>query len=89
MDWHNYGFSILEVGGSNKFLVKLAKIYEITVGRFAWKHLTVSKAMKKDLIRMINVPDHLVYVVYDRATSKFKNITQEEKQALFVRIGLP
>jgi beta-1,4-mannosyltransferase len=77
VDWHNYGFSILEVGGSNKFLVKIGKIYEVAVGRLAWKHLTVSKAMKKDLIRMINVPEQLVYVVYDRATSKFKSLSQE------------
>jgi len=70
-------------------LVKIAKIYEVAIGRLAWKHLTVSNAMKKDLIRMINVPEKLVYVVYDRATSKFKSLTQEEKEALFVRIGLP
>lgn len=55
----------------------------------AWKHLTVSKAMKKDLIQLIGVDPNLIHVVYDRATSKFKTLSQNEKSALFVKIGLP
>ena len=42
IDWHNYGFSILEVGGSSKLLIKVAKWYELFFGKMAWKHLTVS-----------------------------------------------
>ena len=49
----------------------------------AWKHLTVSKAMKKDLIQLTGVDPNLIHVVYDRATSKFKTLSQDEKSALF------
>lgn len=79
VDWHNYGFSILEVGGSGKKLVKVAKWYEVFFGKMAWKHLTVSIAMKNDLVMLTGVNPDLVHVVYDRATSKFKSLTKEEK----------
>jgi beta-1,4-mannosyltransferase len=55
----------------------------------AWKHLTVSEAMKQNLVQLIRVDPKLVHVVYDRATNKFKSLNQDEKQALFVKIGLP
>ncbi len=89
VDWHNYGFSILEVGGSGKSLVKVAKWYEVFFGKMAWKHLTVSEAMKKNLLQLIRVDPKLVHVVYDRATSKFKSLNLEEKNTLFNKIGLP
>ena len=89
VDWHNYGFSILQVGGAGKSIVGLARWYELFFGKMAWKHLTVSEAMKKNLVELIRVDPKLVHVVYDRATSKFKTLNSEEKQALFVKIGLP
>jgi beta-1,4-mannosyltransferase len=49
IDWHNYGFSILRVNQANRAIVWIAKVYEVYVGKFAWKHLTVSEAMKRDL----------------------------------------
>lgn len=89
VDWHNYGFSILEIGGCSKTLVKIAKWYELFFGRMAWKHLTVSEAMKRHLVQMIDVEPSIVHVVYDKATSKFKNLTKSEKEALFTKIALP
>ena len=89
VDWHNYGYSILEIGGSGKSLVKVAKWYEVFFGKMAWKHLTVSGAMKNNLVQLIGVDPRLVHVVYDRATSKFKSVNQEERNALFTKIGLP
>lgn len=49
VDWHNYGFSIMQVGGSSKTFVKIAKMYETLIGKFGWQHLTVSNAMKSNL----------------------------------------
>jgi beta-1,4-mannosyltransferase len=89
VDWHNYGFSILQVGGTGKAIVGLARWYELFFGKMAWKHLTVSEAMKQNLVQLIRVDPKLVHVVYDRATNKFKSLNQDEKQALFVKIGLP
>ena len=42
IDWHNYGFTILESVGSNRILVNLAKKYEIIFGNWAHHNLAVS-----------------------------------------------
>lgn len=52
----------------------LAKWYELFFGKMAWKHLTVSEAMKQNLVQLIRVDPKLVHVVYDKATSKFKSL---------------
>lgn len=49
IDWHNYGWTILEVNGASKMLIKLARRYELFFGRFGDYHLTVSEAMKINL----------------------------------------
>jgi beta-1,4-mannosyltransferase len=49
IDWHNYGFSIMAVGGRPAALVKIARWYEFWLGRFGDFHLTVSAAMRSDL----------------------------------------
>lgn len=88
VDWHNYGFTIMQVGGANRHLVSVARWYETFIGRFGWKHLTVSKAMKDDLVRIVAIPTHSVFVLYDCATSRFKALSDDEKTAIFVKIGL-
>jgi len=45
----------LEVGGASKSLVKIAKWYELLIGKMGWRHLTVSQAMKSDLIKMVGL----------------------------------
>lgn len=49
IDWHNYGWTILQVNRANRLFVRLAKVFELTFGRFADYHLTVSEAMKRNL----------------------------------------
>lgn len=49
IDWHNYGWTILEVNRVNKLLVKFVRFYELFFGRFGDHHLTVSEAMKVNL----------------------------------------
>ena len=62
----------------------MARCYEITLGRFGDHHLTVSEAMKKDLMRLIpRLRNERVHVLYDRATSKFKpGLSMAEKFAV-------
>jgi beta-1,4-mannosyltransferase len=73
IDWHNYGWTILEVNRANKTLVKCAKAFEIYFGRFADYHLTVSKAMKEHLGSIAPAINRKpIHVLYDRATPKFK-----------------
>ena len=56
LDWHNYGFSILRVSGVNRFLVKIARIYERLWGRMWDFHLWVSKNFEQDLIQNFGIP---------------------------------
>lgn len=88
IDWHNYGFSILAVNRTNKFLVKAAKHYEVFLGRFGWRHLTVSKAMKTDLATMTGIRPEHIQVLYDRATPKFAEVSERERRELFGSLGL-
>ena len=88
IDWHNYGFSILKVGGSNKYLVSIAKWYELFFGKMGWRHLTVSQAMKTNLIELVGMRAEDVFVLYDCATNRFKSLTQDEKLAMYHKISL-
>ena len=73
IDWHNYGWTILEVNRANKFLVKCARAYELFFGRFGDYHLTVSEAMKVNLATIAPaIGRKPIHVLYDRATPKFK-----------------
>lgn len=49
VDWHNYGYTILESCGRGTFICKMAQIYEMFFGKFADHHLTVSHAFAKDI----------------------------------------
>jgi hypothetical protein len=42
LDWHNYGFTIMEANGVNGLLVFFAKLYEKFLGKIGDQHLTVS-----------------------------------------------
>jgi beta-1,4-mannosyltransferase len=55
VDWHNYGFSIMQVNGSSKFFVTIARWYELNVGRMGYRHLTVSQAMKTNLCQITRI----------------------------------
>jgi len=56
IDWHNYGYTIMEANKVNSFLVKLGRLYEGFFGLFAHEHLTVSKAFQKDLSEKFGIP---------------------------------
>ncbi len=49
VDWHNYGYTIMEVGGAPRALVRLARAHERAWGRRADRHFCVTHAMKQDL----------------------------------------
>jgi beta-1,4-mannosyltransferase len=67
IDWHNLGYSLLEVHGTSKFIVNIAKYLEFKFGRLANGHITVTNALKDFLAReRINAA-----VVYDRPSSTF------------------
>lgn len=68
--------------------MRLHRKYEFRFGRLGWHHLTVSEAMKSDLVRNIGVNPNRVSVLYDRATSRFKTLSDEEKREIWEKVGL-
>jgi beta-1,4-mannosyltransferase len=86
IDWHNYGYTILQVNGRNKFITYIARIYEKFFGKFASINLCVSEAMKKHLknemnINAINLPDRAIKNV-------FRRLNINESHQLFERYNL-
>lgn len=62
IDWHNYGFTILEVNKRNRIICKIAYFYEKIFAKTSHLNFCVSKAMKSDLkqnfgIEAIYLPD--------------------------------
>ena len=87
IDWHNYGYTIMEANKVNGKLCAMAKIYEGFFGRFSNENLTVSKAFRMDISKQFGIPLKNISVLYDRAVAgKFKVLTLKEKHELFGRI---
>lgn len=79
----------MQVNNVNRHFVKLARAYELFFGRFGDYHLTVSQAMKLNLAEIAPaVGRKPIYVLYDRATPKFKPTNLETKYELYRTIGL-
>jgi beta-1,4-mannosyltransferase len=93
IDWHNYGFSILACNARDtaqtSLVVRMAKWYELTVGSWADQHLTVTHAMKADLVRLgVASDEQFVHVLHDRAQRPpFKRLEAEEVHQLFSSSG--
>jgi beta-1,4-mannosyltransferase len=49
IDWHNLGFSLLQVHKTSPTLVRIAEILEFSFGRFADGHITVTEALQAKL----------------------------------------
>eukprot|EP01126_Amoeba_proteus_P036637 TRINITY_DN373_c0_g1_i26.p1 TRINITY_DN373_c0_g1~~TRINITY_DN373_c0_g1_i26.p1 ORF type:complete len:394 (-),score=67.28 TRINITY_DN373_c0_g1_i26:194-1375(-) len=81
IDWHNYGFSILQVAKRSRCYVTLYKWFEIFFGRGAHGNLCVSTAMRKDLEDNWGVH---ASVLYDRPPVEFRRANIEETHQLFL-----
>lgn len=71
IDWHNYGYTILQVNGRNKIISLVAKLYEKFYGKCAHLNLCVSEAMKNHLktemgINALNLPDRAIKGIFNR-----------------------
>ena len=84
VDWHNYGFSILQLSKKNKRLIDLAKYLEFSfVKGCATHHLCVSEALKQDLSKKLNISTDIITVMYDRPPEMFgSKLSAEEKDDL-------
>lgn len=88
VDWHNYGYTILQSNKVNSKLCAIAEVYEKFLGRYADFNLTVSEAFKEDLCTRFGIRKNSISVLYDRAVKgKFGPISLQEKHELFDRVG--
>ena len=82
----------MQVNNVNGALVKMARVYELALGKFGDHHLTVSEAMRQNLMTIIprlRQRSGTVHVLYDRATSKFQDaLSMQEKSALLERLHI-
>ena len=86
VDFHNYGFTILELTMKNRIIIKIAKQIEIVFSRLCDYGLCVSKGMQTDLLQQYQIRTE---VVYDRANSEvFRRLDYEERQEVLSRLGI-
>ena len=71
IDWHNFGYSILQISNRPSILVRLTKFYERYVGALADLNFCVSKSMKSWLMSEWGID---AMVLYDRPADHFRNI---------------
>lgn len=85
IDWHNLGYSILALRLSPRSpLVRLAKLYELYLARFAHSHLTVSHAMSRFLQCNARLTDISICVVHDRPNRAFKTFVDPSDRSEFL-----
>ena len=73
IDWHNYGWTILAgTRGAHHPLVALSKLYECYLGRLGDLHLTVSRAMARQLRNLPYSIAQPMLPVHDRPAAIFQ-----------------
>ncbi|ETO21537.1 hypothetical protein RFI_15670 [Reticulomyxa filosa] len=93
IDWHNFGFSILNVKsssaqtnkskGKKNIIVEIYRNFERYIGGCADQHLCVSEAMRYFLVEQWHFPSSNMHVLYDRPTDLFlSKLTIEKKKQL-------
>ena len=88
LDWHNYGYTILQMALEDSELkhplTKLALGIEAFFGPKVHAAFCVSKAMKRDLYNKWSID---ATVLYDRPLSTFKPCSVDEKHNLLMRLS--
>ncbi|EGV65737.1 mannosyltransferase [Yamadazyma tenuis] len=80
IDWHNLNYSILNLRYNNQRhpIVRLLKLYEKWLGRFADLNLTVTKSMKQFLVDEFGLNSKSIKVLYDRPGDQFSPLERLE-----------
>ncbi|KAF9972387.1 mannosyltransferase [Actinomortierella ambigua] len=88
IDWHNYGASIVAQRlGQKSIFAKFVRIYEKVWGFKATIHITVSRAMARDLLYNQEKRGK-VTTLYDRAPESFRRLNVDEIHEFMDRIKL-
>lgn len=78
IDWHNFGYSIMQLNSPSKFAVTFAYWYERIFGYRAFAHFCVSNSMKDFLVNEWKVRGS-VHVLYDKPPLSFRKLSIENK----------
>lgn len=96
IDWHNYGYTILEANFSStkksklsNFIIKISKIYEFIFARWADHHFTVTKSMQLDLSRKAFISENKITVLYDKPSKQFREQNFNDKNNDIIKLLLP
>lgn len=98
IDWHNLGYSILQMKFNGSFyhpLVLASYLIEYLFAKFATYNLTVTKAMKDYLVKQFGLNPRRCVVLYDRPASQFQplptdlNRTELLKNESFIKDYIP
>jgi len=87
IDWHNFGYTILQLSVGPGMAVNIAKWYEKKFGHYAYAHLCVTKAMATELRNVWNVKGK-VYTLYDHAPKHFCRLSLADIHQLLLRLDL-
>lgn len=87
IDWHNFGWSILEkkLMEGHPFAIA-SKLYEITMANMAHRRFTVSKAMANWLQKMTKIE---ALTLYDRPANEFKPIEAADRAEVLKKLDMP
>ncbi|KAI8851514.1 hypothetical protein BC829DRAFT_386887 [Chytridium lagenaria] len=78
IDWHNFGYSIMQLNlGRENTVVRFAKRYEKLFGSWAYAHLCVTEAMRRELIDVWKVRGQVI-VFYDKPPPSFRRLELDE-----------
>eukprot|EP00050_Salpingoeca_kvevrii_P000003 m.139770 g.139770 ORF g.139770 m.139770 type:complete len:469 (-) comp10000_c0_seq1:53-1459(-) len=85
IDWHNYGYTILELGKPHPLVLTFASLIERVFGRWGDIHICVTKAMSEDLEENWGIRGAIP--LYDRPPKDFCRLSPEDAHNLFVRLA--
>jgi len=95
IDFHNYGYTILNLNVKNRLVIWLATKYERIFGRLAHYYLCVCNSMKEDLKDNWGIEYHFLFIfnfirattVYDKANkNSFKPFNENEKKKFYQKM---
>jgi len=81
IDWHNYGYTILNMSKKGHWTVFLYELYERVFGKGAKHNFCVSNAMKLDLAKKWRIN---ATVLYDRPPHLFKPAELAQRHKFFL-----
>lgn len=88
IDWHNLGYSILQLKFQGSFWHPFVIVYFLTewfFSKFATYHLTVTKAMKSYLVTKFGLNPMRIAVLYDRPAVQFKPLRNDDERLCLLK----